>query len=336
MQAIELLGVPGSPYTRKMLALLRYRRIAYRMLWGGHFDPRNDYPSPKVKLLPTFYFPSAHGKEAVVDSTPIIQRLELQYAQRSVAPDDPVLGFVNLLVEDFADEWLTKAMFHYRWHYAQDAQHAAPLLMYSQHPQMSSAQAKAQADAFAQRQISRLPLVGSSHETAPIIESSYQRVVTIMDGIIERQGFVLGSRPSAADFAIYGQLTQLGLIDPTPAHVLEQRSPRLRAWLDLMEDLSGHENAQWLDRTQLSHHVQNLLQEIGRVYAPFLVANAQAAHQGLTSFEVRLDGKTWSQAVFPYQVKCLETLRQARAALSSTDRHDLDALLVGTGCEAMF
>jgi glutathione S-transferase len=336
MQAIELLGVPGSPYTRKMLALLRYRRIAYRMLWGGHFDQRNDYPSPKVKLLPTFYFPSAHGKEAVVDSTPIIQRLELQYAPRSVAPDDPVLGFVNLLVEDFADEWLTKAMFHYRWHYAQDAQHAAPLLMYSQHPQMSSAQAKAQGDAFAQRQISRLPLVGSSHETAPIIESSYQRVVAIMDGIIERQGFVLGSRPSAADFAIYGQLTQLGLIDPTPAHLLEQQSPRLRAWLDLMEDLSGHENAQWLDRAQLSHHVLDLLQEIGRVYAPFLVANAQAAHQGLTSFEVRLDGKTWSQAVFPYQVKCLETLRQARAALSRTDCHDLDELLTGTGCEAMF
>jgi hypothetical protein len=61
MNAVELLGVPGSPYTRKMLALLRYRRIPYRMRWGSHFDPLKGYPTPKVKLLPTFYFPTERG-----------------------------------------------------------------------------------------------------------------------------------------------------------------------------------------------------------------------------------------------------------------------------------
>ena len=336
MQDIELLGVPGSPYTRKMLALLRYRRIPYRMVWGTHLDPPEGYPSPKVKLLPTFYFPTANGQEAVVDSTPIIHRLEIEHSGRSVIPSDPLLRFLDQLIEDFADEWLTKAMFHYRWHYDEDAAHAAPWLVYSQYPKMSRLQAQKMSHVFAQRQISRLPVVGSSKRTAPVIESSFQRLVGIMDRIIERQGFVLGSRPASADFAIYGQLTQLGMVDPTPARLLERNSPRLRAWLDRMEDLSGHTADQWLPNTSIPEHLGELLNEIGRVYAPFLVANAQAIHRGLTEFETTLDGQRWTQAVFPYQLKCLEALRSARDIMPENHRTDLDAVLKATGCEMLF
>ena len=36
---ITLNGAPGSPYTRKMVALLRYRRIPYKLLQFGMGSP---------------------------------------------------------------------------------------------------------------------------------------------------------------------------------------------------------------------------------------------------------------------------------------------------------
>lgn len=268
MEAIEILGVPASPYTRKMLALLRYRRIPYRVLWGSHIEPPVGYPTPKVKLLPTVYLHTEAGHEATVDSTPIIDLLEGLYSERPVRPQDEVLHFLDLLIEDFADEWLTKAMFHYRWSFDQDAKNAGPYIAYGQNPQFERAAANGLSEAFSKRQISRLPLVGSNELTAPIIEASFIRLVGILDRIIERHGFVLGSHPSSADFAMYGQLTQLGIIDPTSAQLLVTHSPRLRSWLDRVEDLSGHPPSQWIGCQSITEHLGELLSEIGRVYAP--------------------------------------------------------------------
>ena len=64
---IKLQGMHGSPYTRKMLALLRYRRLPYRFIVNfpqnpnlpGNGPERASLPIPKVPLLPTFYFKQA-------------------------------------------------------------------------------------------------------------------------------------------------------------------------------------------------------------------------------------------------------------------------------------
>lgn len=335
----ELSGAPGSPYTRKMIGVLRYRRLPFSVYWGDTRIPEG-YPVAKPRLLPTFYFPDGEDGALVpvTDSTPLIRRIEREHSGRSVIPTDPVLNFLNSLIEDFGDEWLTKAMFHFRWAHEADWKNAAPLLVYWSTNMADDEQARSFADYFAKRQIDRLYVVGSNDITAQTIEESYRRLIEILDELLARKGFVLGGRPSSADFALFGQLTQLAIVEPTSAAITQKTSYRVRAWVDLMDDLSGLEpkDDDWFTADEARDALAPLLAEIGRTYAPAMIANASAILAGETTFETEIDGRPWTQPVFKYQAKCLQWLRQDHTDLSDNERGAVDAMLSGSGCESLF
>lgn len=335
---IALSGVPGSPYTRKMLAYLRFKRIPYRLLHNGN-GPVPGMPAPKVSLLPTFYLPNEAGElEAVVDSTPLIRRLDKAFPERSVQPSDPVIRFLDLLIEDYGDEWLTKCMFHYRWYFQADIDRGKAVLPRWSANQMAEEDSVKMGEFFGQRQVDRLYVVGSNDVTAPVIEQSYIRFLDIMKQILSERPFVLGNRPGAGDLAVYGQLTQLTHFDPTPMQIALDQAPRVFAWVDLMDDQSGVEpqESDWISRDAIPDSLKALLGEIGRVYTPALLANAAAIESGAEMVEAEIDGKPWTQKPFPYQAKCLMWLREAYQALNQADRADLDAILSGTGLEPLF
>ncbi len=331
---IALRGSPGSPYTRKMLAVLRYRRIPYEFIQSE----REDLPKPKVGLIPIFYFPDNQGAlQAEVDSTPIIRRLETEYPGRSVMPEDPVIGFINYLLEDYGDEWLTKAMFHYRWYYRDDIELAGSVLPHYQdvsQPDETIAQMK---QMFSERQISRLYVVGSNDTTAPVIEASYRRFLECLNEHLKTWPFLMGTRPGSADFACFGQLTQLTQFDPTPAKVAAADFPRIHAWVSKMEDQSGlqAESATFVTTDDFPATLTALLIEVGRTYVPVMLANAAAIDQGLDRVETEVEGRQWVQEPFPYQAKCLHWLRSEYARLDDEERRQVDALLAGTGCEML-
>ena len=335
--SIPLKGAPGSPYTRKMLALMRYRRMPFHLLVSTRGD-HGKFPAPKVELLPTFYLQNAAGEiEAVTDSTPIIRRFEREVSGRSVIPNHAVMRFLDELIEDYADEWLTKAMFHYRWHYAADIDKSGTILPLWRDvtvPQETAAQLKTQ---FSQRQISRLKFVGSSPATAAIIEDSYLRFLGIFETHLSHSPYWLGKRPSSCDFAIFGQLTQLAHFDPTPAALTLARAPRVYAWVGMVEELSGlePEDSQWLSPSELPATVSLLLKEIGRVYVPVMLANARALKNGASAVSAQLEGAHWTQQPFPYQGKCVQWLRQSYQALAPADKEQVRQILQDCNCLAL-
>ena len=332
---VKFKGAPGSPYTRKMMALLRYRRIPYSFLVGDEMVGA-EMPKPKVGLLPTFYLKDESGDyEAVVDSTPLIRRFETEVEPRSVIPNDPVMAFINYLLEDYGDEWLTKAMFHYRWYYEDDIEQGGNILPRWRNLQAPESMLQKAGELVRERQISRLYVVGSNDITAPVIEDSYKRFLGIMDRLLQRQKFLLGQRPGSADFAIYGQLTQLCRFDPTPMKICLSVAPRVFAWTDVMDDLSGQEpeTEDWLSRQYAKDVLSELLSELGRVYVPFQIANAEAMNEGKENFDTEIDGRSWQQPVFPYQAKCLQWIRQEYHSLNESEQKDVIEIIGESGCE---
>jgi glutathione S-transferase len=347
---LKLAGAYGSPYSLKMRAVLRYRQIPFRwVLRGSPWDV--DFPPVPVALIPAIAFPDADGTytDAMVDSSPLIMRLETLYSEgRSLVPTDPVVAFLDHLVEDYADEWVTKAMYHYRWHhrYPNAIDKASSLLPLNQRLHASDHQLAESKRFIADRQIGRTALVGSTEQNRPVLEGSYVRLLQLLEAHLTgraEQGprtndFLFGGRPARADFGLYGQLSQLVHWEPDSMQIAVEVAPRVMVWVDWLDDLSWWETTNddaWVDRDGVAPTTLALLPEIGDTYAPFMIANARALGSGATEVVCEIDDHEYRQGPFAYQGKCLTWLREQHAALSAGDRAVVDRLLAGTGCEQL-
>ncbi len=343
MKNIIIKGAPGSPYTRKMLSICRYRRIPYEFIISG-LDGKgimssSHLPNAKVQLLPTVYLNNKNGKlDPLIDSTFILRKLETIYKNRSIIPSNPVLKFLNYILEDFADEWLTKATFHYRWSYKRDIEKAGSTL--SRWTSLTDSEDKILPikKGIINRQVSRLKVVGSNNITTKIIENSYIRLLNIICNHMNNYPYMFGKRPSSSDFAIFGQFSQLVLFDPTPMDIADKIASRVVAWTGIIEDLSGLKvlEQDWTKDINDNSSLKNLFCEVGKVYVPILLANADAINKGKSEVTCFIDNKKWRQDPFPYQLKCLKWIREEYKNISKDSKIIIDNFFEGTGCELLF
>ena len=323
-------GALGSPYSMKMRALMRYRRIPH--LWVHGPDSRDALTKVKAPVIPVMEYPDGSFHN---DSTPLIYDLEARHADRSVIPPDPATAFIAHLIEDFADEWVTKAMFGYRWLQEVDQIQMSRWLAFDALKGGGLSTSQGFAEQFRARQVGRMAIVGCTAENFPLIEASTRALLGALEAHVVDRHCLFGTRPSLAEFSLYGQLSQLG-VDPTAQAMMRKDYPYSFRWLLHIDDMSGIDGA-WDSESAgadaaFAPIITALLKQVGDIYMPFLRANAAAIAAAEETFAITAMGLPYTQGVFKYQLKCLADLRARYAALDAAARAQVGPLLAEAGC----
>ncbi len=327
--AYRLYAHIGSPYSMKMRAVLRYRRIPHAVM-GRMVDWAKAFGKVRVPVMPVLEYPDGIFLN---DSTPLILDLEKRHAERSVIPEREADAFLAALIEDLADEWLSKAMYAYRWAFPEHTKWTGRLIAFDQKFGGGRTMVEKQGHDFETRQVGRNPLVGCTEANMPMLMHIADRVLDALEPNIPEQPFLFGSRPSNADFALFGQLCQFTL-DLAAIGPCQERAPYTMRWCHHVHDLSGYEGEWRREDEPKSPAVDALLDLAGEAYLPFLVANRAALESGADRVRIDARGLAYEGAPFKYQSRCLEELRRGYAALSDEARHQIDPLLQAHDCLA--
>jgi glutathione S-transferase len=326
-QRYRLIGSTASPYALKLRALLRYRRIAFDWVIMTR-ELRRQTAQLRPNLIPVLQYPDGTFRG---DTTTLAYDLEARHRARSVIPQDRAVAFVCDLLEDLADEWAVKPLFLYRWWDPEDQAYVSRWAAEEWSVSDAEPGSAAEIEQFRQRQISRMTILGATAENMPLLEESYRRILAAFEPHVGMKKYLFGSRPSLADFAWFGQLSEMAT-DPTPMRIMRELAPFTDHWVRRLDDASGVEGA-WYPRQQaLSGMAEALLGIAGELYLPFLVANAAAFARGVQRLEINVWGLPYALSPFKYQVKCLETIRGKFAALDAGHRAALQPVLERTGC----
>jgi glutathione S-transferase len=329
----KVVGSLGSPFSVKMRAIFRYRRIPH--VWylpHGKIAEATQHVRPPI--IPKVHYPEEAEDIWHVDSSPMAYELERRHSERSILPPDPVQAVLAHLLEDFGDEWGTKMMFHYRWQDKDKGGNRDRIGWWMGYPGTGPSTDEALAEqtrGFYEWQIPLWPVAGIEPGNVPLIEEMYRRIIGAWEDVLREQEFLFGTRPSLGDFGFYGQLYQC-MMNPASGEIMREGCMRLPAWLTMMDDAGGVEG-DWIDPdAPLCKGVHDLLWLAGEVYLPYLDATHKAFAKGEDRLSFTALGMTHEQTPMKYHAKCLNVIREKVASLSVGDQNRMEALLEGTDC----
>ena len=321
----RIFGVELSPFSVKIRSYFRYKQIPHEWI-VRNADSMADYQKfAKIPIIPLVVTPD---EQALQDSTPIMETVDALFPEPSTLPSDPVTRFLSILLEEFGDEWGNKWMFHLRWAREEDRLSAGGRIATTMAPKGNEEARLAIREQIIERMTGRVFFVGSNEQTAPQIERSFKEALEQLDAHLAGRAYLFGGRPTWGDFGLWGQIYN-AWTDPTGAAWVEGSAPNVLDWIHRM--LNPSNEGAWESWESLEPTLAPFIaSQVGALFCPWTVANADAMASGAEEFSVELARETFTQQPQKYHAKSLIALRERYAQIA--DKSALDGVLAATGC----
>lgn len=335
MGGYQLYGSQLSYYTGKVRAYLRWKGLAYEEIPSDAAVYRHVIvPRVGFSVIPIVVTPE---DATLQDTTDIIDELERRHPRPSITPVTPLQRLVAALLEVYGDEWLVIPAMHYRWHH--NREWAVQAFGESNAPHESVERQRAigaeRAAPFAQAAVR----LGAQPHMHAAIEASYEALLGELDAHFARHEYVLGSRPSLADFGLIGPLYAHQYRDPASGELMRRVAPAVVRWVQSMQEPPQPAGGEFLHDDQVPDTILPVLARMMREQLPVLADTADrlrhwlAEHPGerirrvLGSHTYQLGDASGERMVMPYSLWMLQRARDVYRELDGAARDAADAML---------
>lgn len=274
-----LWGTPHSLYTGKIRSYLIKKGIPFREVCPPHPRFREHIrPAIRLKVAPVIETPDGR---ILQDTTDMIEYFEGTFPDKPLIPSSPVQRAVAWLIGAFGSEGLLPAAMSYRWSYRAEQErflraefgrgvHAGP-----------DREARLVAGLKLMNYFSDfLPNLGVTAKTLAMVETAYLELLDALDIHFQHYPYVLGGRPSIADFGLMAPLYAHLARDPVPASLMKNKAPNVYRWTERM-NLANIADGEfpdypetWLADDAIPETLEPVLRLIFQDWGPELAANA--------------------------------------------------------------
>lgn len=216
------------------------------------------------------------------DSTAIIEHLDPSTADdRSVIPEDSTLRFLAHLLDDFSDEWLYRPAVGSRWSYPANTIAAGWQITEELSAAIGLPGGMMRPNVVATMTASLPKLEVTPDNIDAWMGESFTPWLRALQAHLG-DGYLLGDRPSIADFAVFGGNVAHFVGDPYCRDIVDEHAPAAVAHTHRLMMPHLQEFGDWIDAADVPETLIAVIAETGRHYLPWV---AQATVDGSASVD---------------------------------------------------